>query len=108
MTEPKLKCPCGKRHGRDLRGATSHISEALTLQDQLWAPTPPLRLPDDFPFRPMAWQVTENPPTIRALADRRREYEQAVAIWDPINHHRRRVQAREAADRAMARTRQRG
>lgn len=44
MTEPKLKCPCGKRHGASPRGATSHMPEALIAQAQLYAQMPTLAM----------------------------------------------------------------
>lgn len=85
MTE-QLKCPCGKRHGVNPRGAMSHISEHLNNQVHLYhdwgaAPTP---LPTGY--EPMRIAV---PPEMEPEARSRF----------------RRQDARQVADRAMARGR---
>lgn len=79
-------------------------------------------------YGPQQWMVTEDPPTIRAMDSSTwaavarggvewdnhdwENHDWAVGpgapVWDPERDLRRRVQAREAADRAMARGQQRG
>lgn len=77
MTEPKLKCPCGRRHNPGPRGWTSgpsRTAEAYQDQVRLYAQTPRDLLesaPLSFDWsRPRAWQIRrdrEGAPSILAV-----------------------------------------
>lgn len=126
MTEPKLKCPCGKRHHAQgsPRGATSRISEALNAQMNLyardladvnveagWARRGGIAYGDNHDWRatPMSLPADFQPMRIAVPRGMEQEFTRrwvngaSARIWDPVQHPAREREAQLAADRVRAR-----